>query len=600
MCGIVGFLNYSSRRPDHKVSGLVKNMTGTLAHRGPDAEGYWVDPKNCCHLGHRRLSIIDLSAAANQPMLDVTSRYAIVFNGEIYNYKDLRRSLEASGFHFRTHSDTEVLLLGFAAYGVNIFSQLDGMFALAIYDTQTRILTLARDRAGEKPLYYTNTKTFFAFASELRPLLKLPDMRYQMSEESLALYMALRYVPAPRTIIEGISKLEPGCVLQVTEDGCTTQQRYFKFDIDDAASAQAQNIDDYADEVEAALESSIRDRLNSDVALGAFLSSGVDSALICALLAKKMQCPLRTYTVGFSGDAGSEHEAARVIAAHIGTEHQEFIFGATDFENICRDIGTLLDEPNGDRSCVPTYLLSQFARQHVKVCISGDSGDELFAGYSRYGGFINSHAGTVWPNAAAISQRYFETALPVFPWSGIAATLPTGFNAVRSFTAAYGSLFTVPGRTMLNALRLLDFETYMPGAVLAKVDRMSMRHGLEVRTPYLSPQILALSSKASLGACVDKGVQKVVLRRLLARYIPKSFALAPKKGFGMPASVFLQNGDRVRAELISALDLLSQTSFFSQRKGSIENFSKSAGSNTNSIWATLVLAKWIESTESGL
>ena len=595
MCGIAGFLNFLPSRSPQAIRDLVLAMNQAQAHRGPDADGYWADAENRCHLGHRRLSIIDLSTAANQPMLDETGRYAMAFNGEIYNFKDLRRDLEARGIQFRTHSDTEVLLRLFIAEGPAAFKRCDGMFAVAIYDTHTKTLTLARDRCGEKPLYVATTAGFFAFASELRALTALPDFTYEISETGLALYMALRYVPPPRTIFEGIGKLEPGCFLQIGPDGVQRRERYFHFQIDDARAAAPQDIDAYAEQVEAALQSSLEARLNSDVPLGAFLSSGVDSSLVCAILAKKMQRRLHTYTVGFADDAQSEDTAARAIARHLGTQHEDFVFGAADFDAICGKIGTLLDEPNGDRSCVPTYLLSQFARQHVKVAISGDGGDELFAGYGRYIAFMAQTAQTKWPSAAAIPQYYFSAALPVFPWQAIQDVAPGGMGEVQGFTGSFGNLFTAPGRNMLNALRLLDFETYMPGAVLAKVDRMSMQHGLEVRTPYLSPALMALSSTAPLPALFDGKAQKAVLRRLMAKYVPQEFAYAPKKGFGMPASVFLQNADRVRAEINSAIGALAQSSFFAARKGSIEKLAVWAGHNTNSIWATIVLGKWIES-----
>ncbi|MDX2224361.1 MAG: asparagine synthase (glutamine-hydrolyzing), partial [Rhodospirillaceae bacterium] len=507
----------------------------------------------------------------------------------------LRADLEARGVRFTTASDTEVLLKAFIAEGPEVFARLDGMFAVAIYDTAAKVLTLARDRAGEKPLYTVSTPHYFAFASELRPLLSLPGFDVRLSADSVALYLALRYVPAPRSLVEGIAKLEPGCVMQVDAEGRVSTRRYFNFALDDRIDQTAADIAPFAEEVEAALQESLTNRLNSDVPLGAFLSSGIDSALVCAILTRRMNRPVKTYTVGFADDPESEHAAARSIAAALGTEHHDYIFGAADFDRICDDIGTLLDEPNGDRSCVPTYLLSQFARQHVTVTISGDGGDELFAGYGRYAAFVNKHAQAQWPNAGAVARAYFEQALPVMPWPGIAAIVPDGAAAVPRFADGFGRLFAAPGRQLLHALRVLDFESYLPGAVLAKVDRMSMRHGLEVRTPYLAPALFGLSGRASLSACVGGGLQKAVLRRLAARYLPEVHVRAPKKGFGMPKSVFLNNIDRVRTELQRSHGILAETGFFRARAGSADALATWAGRNINAIWATIVLAKWVES-----
>jgi asparagine synthase (glutamine-hydrolysing) len=595
LCGIAGYLDRKQTADGEQIRAAVKRMTDGLAHRGPDAAGLWASADKYCYLGHRRLSIIDLTAEANQPMHDASERYVISFNGEIYNYKELRAGLEARGIQFRTQSDTEVLLRAFIADGISVFEQADGMFAVAIYDALTKTLTLARDRAGEKPLYYIDAPGFFAFASELRPLLTVPDFSPSLSDDGLALYMALRYVPPPRTLIKDIHKLQAGSILEIKADGTRTHRRYFNFDVDDQAAAKPLDLDAYAEEVQSALEASLRARLNSDVPVGAFLSRGVDSSLICALLAKRLNRSVKTYTVGFADDPENEGPAARSIAQILGLEHAEYNFGTNDFDNICSQIGALLDEPNGDRSCVPTYLLSQFTREHVKVAISGDGGDELFAGYGRYLIFLAKNGSVIWPNAAAVPQRYFETSLPVFPWNAIRETLPQAFAAVTEYTGSFGPLFSHPNRSAINALRVLDFNSYMPGAVLTKVDRMSMRHGLEVRTPYLSPGLYALSRRGSLPAFVSGNTQKVVLRKLLARYLPAEHAAAPKKGFGMPKSVFLTNQERVRKELSACRDILERSAFFRARKGVGDAFIKWSGSNMNAAWATIVLARWIES-----
>ena len=600
MCGITGYLNFGNHRAPDALRDLVGRMNAAVAHRGPDDRGQWHDPENRCHLGHTRLSILDLSAAGHQPMLTPDQRYAISFNGEIYNFRDLRRQLEKDGIVFRTGTDTEVLLAGFAAVGTAVFDYVDGMFAVAIYDRKTRCLTLARDRGGEKPLYYAATDKLFAFASELRPLLEIDDLPVALSEETLAQYFTFRYVPDPGTILASVHKLEPGMILQVFADGRQRRQRYFSFTIDQDNEAPATDLENYANVVERALTQALQDRLNSDVPLGMFLSSGVDSSLACALLTRKLGQKVKTFTIGFEGDPESEHLAAREIAAELGTEHHEHIFAAADFDRICDDIGRLLDEPNGDRSCVPTYLLSEFTRRHVTVAISGDAGDELYGGYGRYPGFATTYDGITDFAPSAMVQTYIERGLPVTKPAAVQAAFSQGYAAVQGVYEKYAPFFMHAQRPALHALRQLDFHTYLPGAVLAKVDRMSMRHGLETRTPFLYPSMLTLAGKASLGLCMAGQVQKVTLRHLLARYLPQRHVQAPKKGFGMPLSVFFNNKPRIEAELQAAYRRLADTRFFSGRPGALDRLFAGVGGNINAIWATIVLARWVDTVERPL
>ncbi|MFN4276775.1 MAG: asparagine synthase (glutamine-hydrolyzing) [Ferrovibrio sp.] len=600
MCGINGYMNFKSSRSPDELQALIGRMNAALTHRGPDDRGQWADPENRCHLGHTRLSVLDLSSAGHQPMESADGRYVVSFNGEIYNFRALRAQLEKMGHRFHTGTDTEVLLASFAQIGTGIFRVIDGMFALAIYDRETRCLTLARDRAGEKPLYYVATDALFAFASELRPLLQIPDVSFGLSEESLAQYFTLRYVPDSNAILDPVRKLEPGMILQVFADGRQYLQRYFDFTIDQDNEVGPQDTDRYVDAVESALSLSLANRLNSDVPLGVFLSSGVDSALTCALLTRQLGQKVKTFTVGFEGDRDSEHVAARDIAAQLGTEHYEHIFTAADFDRICDRIGHLLDEPNGDRSCVPTYLLSEFTRQHVTVAISGDGGDELYGGYSRYPLLAPPLDSASEAAPAAMVQAYLEKGLPVTPVEAVRTAFPVGYAAVTGFCERYAPFFMHPERPALHALRQLDFHTYLPGAVLAKVDRMSMQHGLETRTPFLSPDMMKTASKANLALCSDGKLQKVALRRLLAKYLPEQHALAPKRGFGMPASVFFNNKPRIEAELKAAYRRLADTRFFAARDGALDRLFRGVPTNINSIWATIVLARWVDTVDCPL
>jgi len=600
MCGIAGYLNFQTARSPDAIQATLAGMTAALAHRGPDDNGRWTDPQNFCHLGHTRLSVLDLSAAGHQPMLSADQRYVISYNGEIYNFRELRRALEKRGCVFTTGTDTEVILAGFSLLGIDLFKQMDGMFALAIYDRETGMVTLARDRAGEKPLYYAEGNGFLVFASELRSLLAVEELPVALSEEAMALYFTLRYVPDPDSILAPVKKLPPGMILQIDRDGRQFLQRYYSFNISEDAQIGPERLEEYVGALDEALADALRGRLNSDVPLGMFLSSGVDSSLACAILTKKMGQTVKTFTVGFEGDADSEHLAARDIARTLGTEHHEYIFSAADFDRICDRIGGLLDEPNGDRSCVPTFLLSEFTRQHVTVAISGDAGDELFGGYGRYPAFAVAYDRDRTHNAAGMVQAYFEKGLPVMAADAVRAAFPAGYGAVQDFYGRYAPAFQRLGRPALHGLRQLDFHTYMPGAVLAKVDRMSMQHALEVRTPFLSPTMLKLASQASQGLCWDGRVQKLALRHLLARYLPAQHVTAPKKGFGMPTSVFFSNKPRIEAELGKAYRRLAETQFFGARPGALDRLFKAAGNGINAIWATIVLARWVDSVQRPL
>ena len=589
MCGLVGLLNFDRRFEPEAGQKVVRDMAEAMNYRGPDMDGYWASGDNLCHLGHKRLSIIDLSEGGRQPMLDDSGRYVIVFNGEIYNFQELRTKLTEAGVTFRSKSDTEVLLKGYIKFGPALFAQLDGMFALAIYDTAQRTMVLARDRAGEKPLYYRSEPGLFLFGSELHTLTKVPGLDWSMSASAVALYMLYRYVPAPQSILEGVRKLKPGCMLTIDAKGKTFERRYYAFEVDPEAEATQDGFLKTCDRVEAAMIESLRRRLVSDVPLGMFLSSGIDSSLVCALASKKLGVVPRTFTIGFEGDDGSEHAVARQIANHLGTQHSEHVFGASDFDSVGRTIGALLDEPNGDRSCVPTYLLSKFARSQVTVALSGDGGDELFGGYGRYEAMSRRFSNTLDNPRAAISG-YYGGALSVFGIDPIHQALPETREMLESELDVPVPLFQHPGRDVVHGLRQMDFAYYMPGAVLAKVDRMSMRCGLETRTPFFHHGILGEAEKLPTQYCLNSKMAKLVLREIAGRYLPREIALLPKKGFGMPASVFLNNVKAVQAEMMKAVETLKATRFFSGRSKALDVMWKADG--INATWAFIVLGQW--------
>ena len=591
MCGLVGFLNFDRRFDQEKAQTIVRDMAEAMHYRGPDMDGYWASADNLCHLGHKRLSIIDLSEGGRQPMLDDSGRYVIVFNGEIYNFQELRDKLTEAGVTFRSKSDTEVLLKGYIKLGPALFPQLDGMFALAIYDTVQRTMVLARDRAGEKPLYYRSAPGLFLFGSELHALTKVPGLDWDISASAVALYMLYRCVPAPQSILGGVRKLKPGCMLTIDPKGKTFERRYYAFEVDPDAEATQEGFLQTCDRVEAAMVESLRRRLISDVPLGMFLSSGIDSSLVCALAAKKLGVVPKTFTIGFEGDGASEHDAARQIAQHLGTEHSEHVFGSADFDSVGRSIGTLLDEPNGDRSCVPTYLLCKFAREKVTVALSGDGGDELFAGYGRYEAMSKKFGRNTTDNPKAAIGGYYNGALAVFGVDPILQALPETREALESELDISLPLFQHPGRDVIHGLRQMDFAYYMPGAVLAKVDRMSMRSSLETRTPFFHQGALGEAEQLPTEYCLNSKMAKLVLREIAGRYLPRDIVLLPKKGFGMPASVFLNNIRAVQAEMNNAFETLKATRFFSGRVNALKAMWQV--DNINATWAFIVLGQWV-------
>ena len=367
MCGIAGFVDLRGRFHAEALRELATRMANTMLHRGPDDGGAWVDPTGYCAFSQRRLSIIDLSPAGHQPMQSSDGRTCITFNGEIYNFNDLRSELESNGRTLRTRTDTEVLLEAIRAYGTETFLKLDGMYAFAFFDEQTSDLILARDPFGEKPLYYTHQNGYFAFASELHALPVLPQFDATIDEEAIAQLFMLQYVHAPRTIYRSAKKLPPGHWLRLSRDGTIRIEQFYKF-TPQSGPFEDRSLDDLADELKEILVRSVRRRMISDVPVGAFLSGGVDSSLVVALIARELGHKVKTFSIGFDKAPESEHLFARQMAERLGTDHHDKIL-APDILNLATMIGQILDEPNGDSSCLPTYLISEFARRQVTVSL---------------------------------------------------------------------------------------------------------------------------------------------------------------------------------------------------------------------------------------
>jgi len=597
MCGIAGLLQPSRRAFQRaEAMGLVETMNACIAHRGPDADGVWADPDGRCTLGQRRLSIIDTSNAGTQPFSSGDGRWWITFNGEIYNFTDVRAELERAGVHFRGRTDTEVLVEAVAFWGIDALSRLDGMFAFAAYDTRTRTLIAARDPFGEKPFYYTMLASgAMAFASELQALEGLPGFDRSLSVDAVAEVLSFQYIGAPRSIYAGTRKLPPGHWMRIDAGGELQIQRYFSFR-PGLGGVEHRPMADLADELEELLTASLKRRLFADVPLGAFLSGGVDSSTVCALVRRKLNLPLHTFSMGFEGAPESEHEVARLFAAHLGTVHHDQLVDphGSDF---LRNIGKVLDEPNADSSCLPTYLLSGFARQHVTVALSGDGGDELFGGYGRYFATLEesereatgelqgySPGGTYYGSRILVSSD--EHLQDLFGF------MPEGFAA--HVGGLRGQLDAAPREHLLARMRQQDAAHYMPGAVLPKVDRMSMQHALEVRTPFLNVPLARFAERLPDDVLVAGGRGKLILREVAYRYLPRHLIDMPKKGFGLPMSDWARGSLlNLGSELLGAESRLAPLfgrdglTRFMKRQSSPHGFS------TYQLWAVLMLESWL-------
>jgi len=530
MCGIAGIIDKTGNRSPQELGGLAQRMADAMPYRGPDDSGVWTDPVGSCALAHRRLSVIDTSAGGHQPLLSADGRHVISYNGEFYGYRSLKAELEAEGMRFASHSDTEVLLAGLARRGSALLARLDAMFAFGLWDREARRLTLARDLFGEKPLYYVDRPDLFAFASELHGLAILPGFDAAITREAVANYLCWQYVSAPDTIYRSARKLPPGSILSLGPDGNPEITRYFSFEASGPAQS-TRSLDDLAEELEALLAATIERRLISDVPLGAFLSGGVDSTVVAALVTKKLGRRLETFSIGFEGHADSEHHQARATAQHLGTEHFEQVL-APDTMELGRHIGRVLDEPNGDTSCLPTWLLSKFARERVTVALSGDGGDEMFGGYNRYFDTLAEAASP--PPGWSAGQAYLSDRILLGPDAVLAQLFGAVPPGLARDLAAERSFLDRPGTPLLHRMRELDVRHYMPGAVLPKVDRMSMQHALEVRAPLLGIEVAQFAARLAAEDCWTPGSGKRVLKRVAERYVPRDWLDRPKRGFGLP------------------------------------------------------------------
>lgn len=639
MCGIAGLL--STKSPVTEI--LLRDMTDRIVPRGPDSSGWWLGNGSRLGLAHRRLAIIDLTEAGHQPMTSACGRYTATYNGEIYNFEQLRRELEAAGQApaWRGHSDTEVMLAVFSAFGVEAgLARLHGMFALAVWDEQRRQLILARDRFGEKPLYYGWTRAGFAFASTLAPIRVTPGFDNPISQDALACLMGRAYIPAPLSIYHGIAKLEPGCLLTLSGDAPAGEapvvERYFDY-ADQVLSGAAAPITDRNEAIAAldeVLSGAVGRQLVADVPVGSFLSGGIDSSLITAIAHKRASRPLKTFTIGFAEAGFDEAVHARKVAATLGTDHTELYVSAADAQAVIPQLPVIYDEPFADSSQIPTYLVSRLARQQVTVSLSGDGGDELFGGYNRHIQFPR-----VWRTVRRVPAPLrglglgLAGALPPQLWNGLSDLLRRrrsewfGENAQRALRVMarapdFDTLFArfmddwafqrsplVGGQCGASSPQIdprlahlplevqmmhADAVTYLPGDILTKVDRAGMAVSLESRIPFLDPEVTALAARIAPSLKFARGGGKAILKDLLYRYVPRELVDRPKAGFAIPVGVWLKGPLREWAEELLSEHALRESGLFDS--GAIRSrwARHLAGDEdaTQPLWSVLMFQAW--------
>jgi asparagine synthase (glutamine-hydrolysing) len=654
MCGIAGLVSVKSRRPSEELASLARRMSDQLVHRGPDDAGVAVDESAQLALSFRRLSIIDLSREGHQPMRSESGRYELVFNGEIYNFRNLQSELVGLGHGFRGHSDTEVLLAAIEQWGFeNALKRASGMLGLALWDKQLRRLSLARDRAGKKPLYYGWIDGFFAFASELKAMRALPGGAPPVDRDALTLLLRHNYIPAPYSIYRNVYKLQQAETVSLPLDRLSAEpdQRALKqwrrryWSVADVARAGIEHPFEGGDEqalneLDRCLGESVRSRMVADVPLGALLSGGIDSSLVTALMQSASSAPIKTFSIGFHEKDYNEARYASEVAAHLGTEHTELYISPDEAMGIIPELPAIYDEPLADVSQIPTHLVSRLAREQVTVALSGDGGDELFGGYTRYlfaqklrrgrrampafarhamAGLLQGVAPERWDKLLGQLGRLMPEAGRVSPGDKLHKLAP--LLSASDDIAMYRALFSqwrdpcnavqsavepptpltvfdrrAPARHYIERLMQLDCVTYLPENILQKVDRASMAVSLEVRCPLLDPDVIAFAWRMPMRFKVRNGKGKWLLRQMLHRYVPERLVERPKMGFDVPVGRWLRADLRDWAEQLLDAPKLREQGFFNPEV--ITRKWREHVSGTRNwqypLWNVLMFQAWLE------
>ncbi|MFH0732515.1 MAG: asparagine synthase (glutamine-hydrolyzing) [Candidatus Omnitrophota bacterium] len=588
MCGIAGIVNFDGKVVKRNE---LDKMNCMLVHRGPDGNGIWQD--KCVGLAHSRLAIIDPEFGA-QPLCNDSETVIISYNGEVYNYIELREELKAE-FDFKTESDTEVVLRSYEKWGIDCLRRFRGMFAFALYNSTKSKLYLVRDRVGIKPLYYYYSPVCAVFCSELLPIISLPYIKRKISHSGLCQYFRYQYIPAPLTIYEDIYKLEPGHYLEI--DTITGRRENIKYwDIE--AGIAEKTEEKWLDDLNGILDETMRMYVRSDVVFGAFLSGGVDSSLVSALMAKQMKEPVRTFTIGFSEQKHSETPYARKASVFIGSDHYEKIVTPTLAEEMFAKIAQHFGEPFGDSSAIPTYYVSKEAAESVKMVLSGDGGDELFCGY-------NSYQDT-YKNIDEPQERHRQ--LYNAQRQGFDTTMLKELFA-NDLPVAEGISFSLKTKTDIDPVLFFqaqDFKTYLPGDVLTKVDRMSMAHSLEVRVPLLDHKIVEQAFTLPLSLRIRNNFlgrikTKYLLKKSAERFYPSSFIERPKQGFGIPIVEWLRGPLQpiIESHLMDARNPIYEWLNFDYVKAMLDDFTRGASGHAARIWYVFVFSLWRKYVHQG-
>jgi asparagine synthase (glutamine-hydrolysing) len=639
MCGIAGYLD---TRPVEPGSGeeRIRAMTDTLIHRGPDDGGVWLDAKAGIALGNRRLAIIDLSEAGRQPMVSSCGNYVLAYNGEIYNAAELRKELEKAGRSFRGYSDTEVIVEGCAIWGVEeTAKRIIGMFTFALWDKREKRLFVVRDRLGIKPLYWTLTEGVLIFGSELKALKAHKAFKAEIDRNAVASYLRHNYIPAPHTIYRNVHKLEPGKILFSDQSGAPRIESYWS--LEHVMQAGRANVfsggeGEAVDQLDVLLHDAVSRRMVSDVPLGAFLSGGIDSSIVVALMQAQSERPVRTFSIGYDNEGFNEANDAAAIAGHLGTDHTELTAPAQDARDVIPSLPTIYDEPFADSSQIPTYLVSRLTKEHVTVALSGDGGDELFGGYTRYFSVdkyewplfeapcvmrcgaakaFRSLSPASWDNLASIVPGKYRPALVGEKLHKLADCLGGGRDA---FYRRLISHWDTPGELVADAreyqtlawdeslseripdfvarMQYLDSSIYLPDDILAKVDRASMAVSLEVRVPILDHRVAEFAWTLPRHMKVANGSGKLVLRKLLRRYVPDTLIKRQKMGFGVPINEWLRGplkdwaGDLLSTEALNKHGLINPEPVQQKWREHLSG----AKSWPLPLWSVLMLQSWCD------
>lgn len=652
MCGIAGFLASSPGKSRQQALDILRSMSAAIAYRGPDSEGQWFDEASGAGLAHRRLAIVDLTSEGAQPMHSRSGRFVLCYNGEIYNHVQLRERLAG---RWRGTSDTEMLLAGFEAWGIEETIKASiGMFAFAVWDARERKLTLARDRFGEKPLYYgwqraaDGTATLL-FGSELGALRAYPEFSASVDRGALREYMRYGHVGGSRSIYSGIHKLPAGCTLAVSAGDTGAQPRAYWWTPRVASDSRAQpfqgSADQACEQLSALLSSAISQQMIADVPIGAFLSGGVDSSLIVALMQQQASRPVRSFTIGFEDDLHNEAHHARAVAAHLATEHTELYVTARDALELVPRLASVYTEPFADSSQIPTHLLSRLTRAHVTVALSGDCGDELFGGYNRYAlAEKDWHRLSATPRWLRAGSAKLLQAIPSSSWDGVASLLARGRGAASNWSrlsekvqklgrllearnaddlyialtskwldpqeiviggeeAAPLTAASIPGLATFSTVEqmmILDVLGYMNDDILAKVDRAAMACSLETRVPMLDHRVAEFAWRLPLDFKLRNGETKWILRQILYRHVPRQLIERPKTGFAVPIDSWLRGPLREWAESLLSVQALTRAGYLRPepiRKLWLEHLGGKRNGYAQ-LWNVLMFQAWLE-TEHG-